>query len=351
MNVKQSGLLADFPPAGFAMVMATGIVSISSYQQGWERLAKALFALNILAWVVLCAFHALRAVHHPARVVEDLSSHARAPGFFTMVAATGVLGVQFHVLAGNPRVALILWVIAVALWAALTYTVFLALTVRAHKPSLQRGLSGIWLLAIVATQAVAVLAAQLAVHTGQPWKLELNFFALSMWLWGGMLYGWVMTLIFYRYTFLYMAPGDLTPPYWINMGAMAISTLAGALLVLNAPEAPFLQSLLPFLKGITVLYWATATWWIPMLVLLGLWRYGWCRYPIRYDTSYWGAVFPLGMYAVATHELERALDFGFLHAVPSVFLYAALTAWLFTFIGLVRRSGSLLRLSRSASAD
>ena len=70
-----------------------------------------------------------------------------------------------------------------------------------------------------------------------------------------------------------LSPGDLTPPYWINMGAMAISTLAGSLLVRNATEAPFLQTLLPLVKGFTVLYWATGTWWIPMLLLLGVWRY------------------------------------------------------------------------------
>lgn len=34
---------------------------------------------------------------------------------------------------------------------------------------------------------------------------------------------------------------------------MAISTLAGARLVENTPDAPFLPSLLPFLKGFTVL--------------------------------------------------------------------------------------------------
>ena len=42
------------------------------------------------------------------------------------------------------------------------------------------------------------------------------------------------------------------------MGAMAISTLAGTLLDRRrAAIAPFLRSLLPFLKGFTLLFWAT----------------------------------------------------------------------------------------------
>ena len=67
------------------------------------------------------------------------------------------------------------------------------------------------------------------------------FFGLAFWLGGGMLYIWIISLIFYRYTFFPFSPSDLTPPYWINMGAMAISTLAGTLLVANAAASPLLQ--------------------------------------------------------------------------------------------------------------
>ena len=80
-----------------------------------------------------------------------------------------------------------------------------------------------------------------------------------------------------------LSPSDLSPQYWINMGAMAISTLAGSLLIANAPDAPFLASLTPFLKGFTVFYWATGTWWIPMLVVLVVWRHVYARHPLQYD--------------------------------------------------------------------
>ena len=176
-------------------------------------------------------------------------------------------------LAADYRAGTVLWVVAILLWIVLTYTIFAGFTIKERKPTLDQGISGAWLLAVVATQSIAVLSALLAAHIGQPGKLEMNFLALSMWLWGGMLYIWMMSLIFYRYTFFPFSPGDLSPPYWINMGAMAISTLAGSLLIINAPDAPFLLSLLPFIKGFTVFYWATGTWWIPMLVVLAVWRH------------------------------------------------------------------------------
>ena len=157
----------------------------------------------------------------------------------------------------------------------------------------------------------------------------------------------MMSLIFYRYTFFRLAPGDLTPPYWINMGAMAISTLAGSLLILNVSDAPFLASLLPFIKGFTVFYWATGTWWIPMLVVLALWRHVYKRFPMQYDPLYWGAVFPLGMYAVSTDRMIEAMGFHFLSFLPPGFLYIALLAWTAAFAGLVL---DLLRRMRALRA-
>ena len=335
--------LAELSPAYFALVMATGIVSLASQQMGLHSIAVALFGLNVVAWLVLWLLSALRMIRHRRRFFGDMVDHLRGPGFFTMVAGTAVLGSQCALLAGEYRAAIALWAFAIVLWVGLTYTVFAAFTIKEDKPTLDRGITGGWLLAVVATQSIAVLSALLAAHIDQPWKLELNFFALSMWLWGGMLYIWMMSLIFYRYAFFRFSPGDLAPPYWINMGAMAISTLAGSLLIVNAPDAPFLRSLLPFLKGFTVFYWATGTWWIPMLLVLAAWRYVYKRFPLRYDPLYWGAVFPLGMYAASTHEMARAMDFAFLGFLPPSFLAVALLAWAAAFAGMLRQLSRRLR--------
>ena len=51
---------------------------------------------------------------------------------------------------------------------------------------------------------------------------------------GLMLYVVVIGLIFYRWTFFSLSGEQVTPPYWINMGALAITALAGSNLVLSA---------------------------------------------------------------------------------------------------------------------
>jgi tellurite resistance protein TehA-like permease len=328
--------LEELSSSSFAVVMATGIVSIGAHLLGVAVVDVALLVVNIAIFVVLWLLTALRVARHRAAVARDLFDHQVTFGFLTSVAGTCVLGAQLVVIAGAPTLATVLLIAGGVLWLALTYTIFTALTIKPDKPSLAAGINGGWLLAVVATQAIAVLIALLSDHWQQPLRLHANFIALSMWLWGGMLYIWIVSLIFYRYTFFRFSPADLAPPYWINMGAMAISVLAGSLLIANTPDAPFLASLRPFLEGFTIFYWATGTWWIPIIAILAIWRYGFRRLPLTYDTLYWGAVFPMGMYSVATYRMAHAMSLEFLDFIPHVFFWIALAGWLATFAGMVR---------------
>jgi tellurite resistance protein TehA-like permease len=339
--------LARLSPAYFALVMATGIVSVGAHLLSVPVLDVALFVVNIGAYLVLWVLTILRLSRHRSALVDDLMNHRRTFGFLTTVAGTCVLGAQVVLIGHDFAIAAGLLALGTVLWVFLMYTIFTTLTIKREKPSLAEGIDGSWLIAVVATQAIAVLIALLSPHWHQPLRRDANFVALSMWLWGGMLYIWIIALIFYRYVFFRFSPDDLAPPYWINMGAMAISTLGGSLLILNAPHAPFLQSLRPFLEGFTVFYWATGTWWIPMIAILAVWRYGVRRAALEYDPLYWGAVFPLGMYAVGTFKMAEALRLSFLDFIPHTFFWIGLAAWLLTAFGLVR---SLMRLKRCGEA-
>ena len=121
---------------------------------------------------------------------------------------------------------------------------------------------GGWLIAIVGTESLVILGTLVAPPLGQ---FGTAIFVLIHMLWGvGLaLYGIFIVLFAHRIFFLEFDPDDITPLLWVVMGAAAISTNAGSTLILTDSSLPFLQSMRPFIDGVTLIMWAWGTWWIP----------------------------------------------------------------------------------------
>ena len=330
-------------PAYFALVMATGILSIACHILEMDFLAFPLFYLNQFFYFVLWILTIVRIVRYPARLFGDMSNHRIGSGFLTIVAATNVLGSQFVILQSDQTIALVLWVLGLALWLLLTYAIFTAFTVKEEKPSLEEGINGAWLLFIVSTQSIPVLG-MLLVSRFEAWQEMFTFAMLGFYLLGCMFYILIISLIVYRFMFFKIEAEDMNPSYWINTGAVAITTLAGANILLRG-HASFLAEFAPFIKGFTVFFWAAGTWWIPYLFIVGAWRHFYKHYPLTYHPVYWGLVFPMGMYTVATYRLAEVLSMDFLLLIPQYFIYLALIAWGITFYGLISRLFTAFRES------
>jgi len=339
----------DFFPGYFALVMATGIVSLAMHFEGFPGFPEVLLWLNVIFYVVLWVITIVRIALFRSALIADLTHHARGVTFLTAVAATGVLGAEFAILTPFIAVAVGLWVFAVLLWTILIYTFFAAVTIAEPKPSIDVAINGSWLLVTVATESLSVLGTLIAQTLGP--VPPILFLALCAYLLGAMFYILFIALIVYRWIFLRMEPAKLTPPYWINMGALAITTLAGARLILSSGSWEVLHELKPFTSGFTLFFWATGTWWIPLLVIVGFWRHVIERVPVTYDPQYWSLVFPLGMYTVATFVFANAAGMPFLLIIPRIFVYIAMFAWCITFGGMLFKLGNFCVSSRRSKTS
>ena len=223
LDLIRDGIRELFP-AYFALVMATGIISIACHLLEMDVLAFPLFYLNQFFYAVLGLLMLGRLIRHFPRVLADLSNHSTGPGFFTLVAGTNVLGSQFVILKADTQAAFLLWLLGLLLWLILIYAFFAVMTLKEEKPPLEKGINGAWLVTVVSTQSLTVLGALIASRFGEGKEVFL-FSVLCFYLLGCMLYLLIISLIFYRFMFYKVDPHDLTPPYWINMGALAITTV------------------------------------------------------------------------------------------------------------------------------
>ena len=324
--------VARLDPGCFAIVMATGIISNALLLEGRRGLSDGLLAVNLAVYAWLWIATAVRATRFPAALWADLASPRLVFSFFTIVAATDVLALGID-LRGFATVALFMWLVALPIWLILIYLGFALLTFL-NKAGGAKVIDGGWLNAIVGTQSLVILGTQVPLLPAHAGPTILVLFHM-LWVVGLGLYGILIVLLCYRMFFVELKPDDVNPQLWVIMGAAAISTNAGSTLIVSNGGLPFLLSIRPFIDGVTFAMWAWATWWIPLLLLLGIWKHGMHRVPLRYTTTLWSMVFPLGMYAVASHRLSLVAQVPALQSLSRAMVWIALAAWAATAIGLV----------------
>jgi tellurite resistance protein TehA-like permease len=326
-----AGAVETLDPGYFALVMGTGIVSIGVRNHGLEWLSDVMLWLTTAAYVLLVGLTAVRAVRFPAALRSDFDDPARGFRFFTFVAGTGVLGTRL-VLSGHRHTALVLLVIAWLTWILLGYVVpWTAVLGREDRPVIASA-NGTWFIWVVASQSVAVLAAALEPTVGDG-RRELALLAVFCWSVGVFLYAATGIFVAARMMLYPLSPSDLTPPYWVAMGATAITVLAGARIVQMA-DAPMVAVTRGLIAGASVVFWAFGTWLIPVLVAAGWWRHVTHRIPLRYEATLWSIVFPLGMYGVAGHYIGSADHLPIVRMIGENETWIALAAWAATMVAM-----------------
>ncbi|WP_435064351.1 tellurite resistance/C4-dicarboxylate transporter family protein [Halobaculum sp. EA56] len=361
--------IETFDHAYFGLVMSTGIVSIAFRELGIDAVAWPLALLNVACYALLVGVLAARVGLFPGRVLADLRDRDRHWGALTFVVGTNTVGVQLLTFLDAARTAAALWIAMVVATPLLLYYLFGTEFVGAAKPAVSERIDGAFLLVIVCMQSLAILGGELSAavggYTHEAVLLSMSYFGA-----GYVLYFVVVTIVTYRLLEGAVRPEDWTGPYWITMGAAAITTLAGATLGPRLEAVSVWEPYAPVILGVTFLAWAIASWWVPLLLALDVWAFlsggtegrppawvllvPWSRLAFgrrlhSYAPTAWGRVFPMGMYTACTVNLAGIGTFSLLAVVPAYWGWFALFVWALTLVGSIRALFRVLLAGRFAA--
>lgn len=318
-------------PGYFALVMASGIISTSLSVAGFPVLSMILLIVCIASFVIVLALTIWRLIKFRSAVHADYDEPRVAFSFNTYVAGANVLAVRLAI-AGHPEISVVLLGFAVLGWLIFAYTMPWT-TLLGKPPPLLKSVNGTWFVWVVASQSVAVASA-----TVEPYMSGIGDgladLAVLAWSVGVIWYVAVGVFLASRLMLYDLKPEELKPPYAVSMGALAITILAGTKIV-EMTNMAMVVSTRQLISGVTVVFWAFTTALVPMLVIAVWWRHFKHKVSKRYESSIWSAIFPLGMYSMASMSLGQADSLPLVESIGRWELWAAFVAWLATFVGML----------------
>lgn len=307
------------PWAGaFNVVMATSIVSIALRSMGFDALSTALLWVAIAAFVSLAALdvwllrHPLTMLHraaHPGQGFHALGFVADGCVLGTRIVRSGTVGLN---------VAAVLLASGFVLWLLILAAV--AVEHGRGGATLPRGE---WLLTVVATEGLAILAARIDHHRHLP---ALHAGATALWIVGGLAYFIVMALLVRRAVRPAFGLAAVTPDWWIVMGAPAIWCVAAVTVTGAHPGTTG--------AAVALVAWGLASLMLIVIAAADALRVR--RYGPEFTPERWTMVFPLGMYCVASWMLGESLNVGWLSELGRVWLAVGFTAWAAVALGELR---------------
>lgn len=91
----------DLTPGYFALVMASGIISVACYLLDYMVFSTVLVVIAAVVYVLLIVLNIWRLIAHRSAVSDDFADATRSFGFFTFVEALGSWGHGWHYLVGG----------------------------------------------------------------------------------------------------------------------------------------------------------------------------------------------------------------------------------------------------------
>lgn len=289
--------LMHVPVPLFAVIMGVTGLGIAWRKAGVTlglpgMIGEAVLALAALLFVVIAALYILKAVRHPAVVMQEFRHPVRAAFFPTI--SVGLLLLSIAATPHDRTVALALWSVGAALHLGLT----LILVGRwLTGPVEITHSSPAWFIPVVGNIIVPVAGAPLGQN-----EASWFFYAIGLVFWGVL-----FTVIFYRLVFHAPLPAKIVPTLFILIAPPAMAFLATMALG-DGHLTPFARILFHFGLFLTLLLATLARTFLA----------------VPFAVSWWAYTFPLDAIAVAALEYAHASGGGaVLTGIASVLLAVA----------------------------
>ncbi len=310
-------IVRQFTPNWFTATMGTGATALVLNQfpvqvPGIHAVAASLWQANIVLFAVLTLLYVARWIFFPDGAVKTLG-HAVTPmalGAIPMGLATIVNGYLAFGIAryGIEAVAIaqILWWVDAVLAVGIGLLVpFMMFTRQQHS---MEGMTGAWLLPVVACEVTAASGGLLAPHLANSLTAaHLLFTSYLLWSLSVPIALSILVILFLRLALHKLPKRDAAVTTWLALGPLGTGALGLLVLGHDAPAilgAAGMGDVGAVAHGIGLIggliLWGYGAWWLTMAVATTL---TYLREGLPFNLGWWGFTFPLGVFTLATFAL------------------------------------------------
>ncbi|EIK98370.1 C4-dicarboxylate transporter/malic acid transport protein [Pseudomonas sp. M47T1] len=319
-------VIRQFTPNWFAAVMGTGVLALALAQlpPGWSvmhGLAKGMWVLAVLLFGLFTLLYAARWVlfFDEARRIFGHSTVSMFIGTIPMALATLINGFVVFALADAGAGALPwlqgLWWLDVALSLACGVGIpFLMFTRQQHSID---QMTAVWLLPVVAAEVAAASGGLLAPHLLAPAaQFGMLITSYVLWAFSVPVAFAILTILMLRMALHKLPHESMAASSWLALGPIGTGALGMLVLGGDAPGIFAAAGVLPgvgtMIDGLglvsAVILWGMGLWWMLLAMLITV-RY--LRSGMPFNLGWWGFIFPLGVYTLATLRLGSVLHLSF----------------------------------------
>ncbi len=318
-------------------VLASALSQLPISVSGAKVAAEALWMLDIGLFCLFTCLYAARwtLFFQDARRIFDHPVASMFFGCIPMALATIINGlISFGLNRWGDGVvvwALALWRIDVAMAVACGLAIpFMMFTRQTHTID---QMTAIWLLPVVAAEVAAVTGGLIAPHLIDPaTALNVLIASYALWALSTPLAMSILVILLLRMATHKLPHPDMAASSWLSLGPIGTGALGMLVMGQAAPAIFDVNGLGQYgeaARGIGLigglLLWAYGLWWAAMAGLITV-RY--LREGLPFNLGWWGYIFPLGVFAVATLKLGTMLPIPFFSILGVGLVGVVLALWL-----------------------